>query len=107
MIYLVFLIGAERTWLFSMPPKLNSFISLLDTIFHTTMISSSKTLNSNLHLFLIFSVFLFLVIFLGKITLLILSNLFLPVEMLRHSLFTIAITMDTALLNSLVAYLSL
>src|SRR6201990_569484 len=36
---------------------------------------------------------------------LILSNLFLPVEMLRHSLSTIAITMDTALLHSLVAYL--
>src|ERR1051325_10561441 len=67
--YLVFLIGAERTWLFSMPPKLNFSISLLDTIFHTTMISSSKTLSSDLHLFLIFSVFLFLVIFLGKIKL--------------------------------------
>src|SRR6201990_291727 len=158
-----------------MPQKLNSSISLLDTIFHTTTISSSKTRNSNLHLSLIFLVFLFLVIFLGKITLplflnkllrgwvfrgafrisshhpscllcigvlfapvwsmrhtsgvflliqlswkrwsldlfvlstlllsLILSNLFLPVEMLRHSLFTIAITMDTALLNSLVSYL--
>src|ERR1700755_626358 len=39
---------------------------------------------------------------------LILSNLFLPVELLRHSLYaqyTIAITMDTALLNTLVAYL--
>src|ERR1700755_835377 len=53
-----------------MPQKLNSFISPLDTIFHTTMISSSKTYNSSLHLFLIFLVFLFLVIFLGKITLL-------------------------------------
>ena len=65
---------AERTWLFSMPPKLNSSISLLDTIFHTTMISSSKTYNSNLHLSLIFLVFLFLVIFLGKITLLHILN---------------------------------
>ncbi|KAL7644590.1 UNVERIFIED_CONTAM: hypothetical protein RMT77_004127 [Armadillidium vulgare] len=34
-----------------------------------------------------------------------LFNLFLPVELFRHSLYTIAITMDTALLNSLVAYL--
>ncbi|KAL7632739.1 UNVERIFIED_CONTAM: hypothetical protein RMT77_016940 [Armadillidium vulgare] len=59
----------RENMVFSMPPKLNSSISLLDTIFHTTMISSSKTLNSNLHLFLIFPVFLFLVIFLGKITL--------------------------------------
>ncbi|KAL7644702.1 UNVERIFIED_CONTAM: hypothetical protein RMT77_004515 [Armadillidium vulgare] len=42
-----------------MPQKLNSFISPLDTIFHTTMISSSKTLNSNLHLFLIFLAFFF------------------------------------------------
>src|ERR1700755_3178855 len=33
-----------------------------------------------------------------------LSNLFLPVELLRHSLYTIAITMDIALLNSPVAY---
>src|SRR6201990_2343616 len=68
MIFLVFQIGAEKTWSFSMPQKLNSSIFLLDTIFHTTMISSSKTLNSNLHLFSIFSVFLFLVNFLGKIT---------------------------------------
>ena len=37
--------------------------------------------------------------------LLTLSNLFLSVELLRHSLYTIAITIDTALLNSLVAYL--
>src|ERR1700755_1755187 len=37
--------------------------------------------------------------------LLTLFNLFLPVELLRHSLYTIAITIDTALLNSLVAYL--
>src|ERR1700755_843734 len=51
-----------------MPQKLNSSISILDTIFHTT-ISSSKTRNSNLHHSLIFLVFLFLVIFLGKITL--------------------------------------
>ena len=36
---------------------------------------------------------------------LILPNLFLPVELLRHSLYTIAFTMDTTLLNSLVAYL--
>src|ERR1700755_3613984 len=57
-----------------MPQKLNSFISLLETIFHTTMISSSKTHNSSLHLFLIFLVFLFLVIFLGKITLLLFLN---------------------------------
>src|SRR6201990_960562 len=53
-----------------MPQKLSSSISPLDTIFHTTMMSSSKAHNSNLHLFLIFSVFFFLVIFLGKITLL-------------------------------------
>src|SRR6201990_1130398 len=57
-----------------MPQKLNSFISPLDTIFHTTMMSSSKTHNSSLHLFLIFLVFLFLVIFLGKITLLLFLN---------------------------------
>ena len=37
-----------------MPQKLNSSISLLDTIFHTTTISSSKTRNSNLHLFVFF-----------------------------------------------------
>ena len=36
---------------------------------------------------------------------LILSKLFLNVEMLRLSLYDVAITMDTALLNSLVAYL--
>src|ERR1700755_3602582 len=57
-----------------MPQKLSSSISPLDAIFHTTMISSSKTHNSNLHLFLIFSVFLFLVIFLGNITLLLFLN---------------------------------
>src|ERR1700755_2631508 len=57
-----------------MPQKLNSFIFPLDIIFHTTMISSSKTLNSNLHLSSIFSEFLFLVIFLGKITLLLFLN---------------------------------
>ena len=34
-----------------------------------------------------------------------LINLFLPVELLLHSLFTIVITTDTALLNSLVAFL--
>src|ERR1700755_781593 len=37
--------------------------------------------------------------------LLTLSNLYLPVELLHHTFFTIAITTDTALLNSLVAYL--
>src|ERR1700755_2540123 len=37
--------------------------------------------------------------------LLTLSNLFLPVELLRHSLYTIAIIADIALLNSHVAYL--
>src|SRR6201990_752338 len=58
----------------NVPQKLNSFIFPLDIIFHTTMISSSKTLNSNLHLSSIFSEFLFLVIFLGKITLLLFLN---------------------------------
>src|ERR1044072_1651357 len=37
--------------------------------------------------------------------LLTLFNLFLPVALLRHYLFTIAITIDPALLNSRVAYL--
>src|ERR1700755_1320093 len=46
----------------------------LSTIFHTTMISSSKTHNSNFHLFLIFLVYLFLVIFPGNITLLLFVN---------------------------------
>ena len=157
-----------------MPPKLNFFISLLETTFHRTKISSSKIHNSNLHMFSIFSLFL-LVIFLGNITLflslnkllrgwvfrgafrnslyhpscllsievlfnplwsmlhtsgvvpliqlslkrwslrlfvssillllLTLSSLFLPVELLRHFLYTIAITTDIALLNSHVAYL--
>src|ERR1700755_701202 len=64
----------RETWLFLMLQKVNSSISLLVTIFHTTMISSSKTLNSNLPLSLIFLVFLFLVIFLGKITLLLFIN---------------------------------
>src|ERR1051325_11123924 len=49
-----------------MPQKLNSSIFLLDTIFHTIMTSSSKTLNSNLHLSSIFSMFLFIVNYLGK-----------------------------------------
>ena len=53
--------------LFSMPQKLDSFISTFDTILLTTMISSSKTLNSSLQLFLTFLVFLFLMIFHGKI----------------------------------------
>src|ERR1700755_1804677 len=57
-----------------MPQKLNSSIFPLDIIFHTTMISSSKTLNSNLHLSSIFSEFLFLVIFLGKSTFLLFLN---------------------------------
>ena len=39
--------------------KLNFSISLFDTIFHITIISSSKSHNSNLHLSLIFFVFLF------------------------------------------------
>src|ERR1044072_395890 len=152
-----------------MSQTLSSSISPLDT---ATM-SSSKTHYSNLHLSLIFLMFLFLMIFLGKITLflflkqtskrlgvlrslqhffnpisqhymgvvrtcmefashiwggstytaflekgesrvfvsptllilLTLSNLYLPVELLHHPFFTIAITTDTALLNSLVAYL--
>src|ERR1700755_476294 len=153
-----------------MPQKLNSSIFLLDTIFHTIMTSSSKTLNSNLHLSSIFSMFLFLVNFLGKkaskrlgvlrllrrlrgflfnpscllfirvlfdplwstphtsgvvphiqllskrwsLGLFVLSpflllptlyNLSLPVELLRHSLNSIAITTDTALLNFHIAYL--
>ena len=54
--------------------KLNFSISLLDIIFHTIMTSSFKTLNSNLHLSSIFSVFLFLRIFLWKITLLLFLN---------------------------------
>src|ERR1700755_2616397 len=36
--------GREKKASFSMPQKLNSSIFLLDTIFHTTMTSSSKTL---------------------------------------------------------------
>src|ERR1700755_22046 len=167
LIFLVFQIGEEKTWSFSMPQKLNSSIFLLDTIFHTIMTSSSKTLNSNLHLSSIFSMFLFLLNFLGKkaskrlgvlrrlrgflfhpscllfirvlfeplwctphtsgvvphiqlfskrwslglfvfspfLLLPTLSNLFLPVELLRQSLNSIAITTDTALLNSHIAYL--
>src|ERR1044072_1191649 len=131
------------------------------------MTSSSKTLNSNLHLSSKFSMFLFHVNFLGKkaskrlgvlrrlrgflfhpscllfirvlfdpvwstphtsgvvphiqlfskrwslglfvlctlLLLLTLSNLFLPFELLRHILYTIAITAGIALLNSHVAYL--
>src|SRR6201990_639689 len=68
MIFLVFQIGAEKTWSFSMPQKLHSSIFLLDTIFHTTLIASSETFNSNLHLSSIFSVLIFLMISLGKIT---------------------------------------
>src|SRR6201990_175998 len=83
MIFLVFQIGAEKTWSFSMPQKLNSSISLLGTIFHTTMTSSSKTLNSSHHLFSIFSVSLFLVIFLGKITLLLSLNMLGALRRLR------------------------
>src|ERR1700755_2210748 len=49
LIYLLFQIGAEKTWLFSIPPKLNSSVSLLDTTFHTTVIPFSKTNTSNLH----------------------------------------------------------
>src|ERR1700755_706272 len=71
-----------------MPQKLNSSISPLDTIFHTTMISSSKTHNSSLHLFLIFLGFLFLVIFLGKITLLLFLNKLLGVLRRLQNYFT-------------------
>ena len=74
LILLIFQIGTEKTWSFSMPQKLCSSISLLDIIFQTTMTSSSNTLKSNLHLFSIFSVFLFLMIFLWKITLLLSLN---------------------------------